>query len=82
MFRKFLIASAATIIAGATIATSASAAAPSKSALKGTGETKYCIEYEKMVGSHIRRAGCKTRAEWARDGFEVDKLLREQPRRG
>lgn len=38
-------------------------------------ERKYCIEYEKMVGSRLERQECKTKRQWAKEGVDVDKLL-------
>ncbi|HET6942256.1 MAG TPA: hypothetical protein VFH89_08855 [Sphingomicrobium sp.] len=40
-------------------------------------QKKYCIQYENIVGSRVSRQECKTKAEWARDHVDVDKLLKE-----
>jgi hypothetical protein len=38
-------------------------------------ELKYCIQYEEMTGSRTSgRTECKTKATWAREGVDVDKL--------
>lgn len=73
MFQKLLIASAATVVAAATIAASASAAAaPSQK----PGATRFCISYHPVVGSRIGRVDCMTKTEWAREGVNVDKMIR------
>ena len=75
MFQKILIASAATVLATATFATSASAATSNPSR-KAAGETRFCISYHPVVGSRIGRVDCMTRTEWAREGVNVDKVMR------
>ena len=75
MFQKFLIASAATLLAAATIATSASAQGPAP-AQKQAAAKKYCIQYHETVGTRIAKSECKTKAQWANEGVDVDKLLR------
>jgi hypothetical protein len=37
----------------------------------------YCIEYEKMTGSHISASACKSKSDWAAEGVDVDKLLKK-----
>ena len=50
----------------------AAAAAPAAAA-----EKKYCIQYENVVGSRVNRTECKTKAEWAKERIDVDRLLKE-----
>jgi hypothetical protein len=40
-------------------------------------QKKYCIQYDNVVGSRLTRQECKTKAEWAKDHVDVDKLLKE-----
>jgi uncharacterized protein YjhX (UPF0386 family) len=45
-------------------------------------EQKYCIEYEKMVGSRISQTECRTKKGWADQGVDLDELLKkERPKR-
>ena len=73
MFQKISIASAAAILAAVPLAAPASAA----DAPRRTAETKYCIEYEAIVGTLINRVDCMTKAQWALEGVDVEKLLRD-----
>ena len=50
-------------------ATNATAAAPKG---KAQNQPKFCFQYEQDTGSRINRIECKTRAEWARLGVNVD----------
>lgn len=77
MFQKILIAAAATLIAGATIATSASATAVPKKDQKPAAEKKYCLQFDQATGTRINRSECKTKADWKREGVDVDKLARD-----
>lgn len=38
----------------------------------GTGDTRYCMKVEPVTGSRIERVLCWTRAEWERQGVDVD----------
>ena len=38
------------------------------------GEPKYCIQYERDTGSRLNRVECKTKAQWAKQGVQVDQL--------
>jgi hypothetical protein len=42
-------------------------------------EQKYCIEYEKTVGSRISQTECRTKKAWADQGVNLDELLKEDP---
>lgn len=50
--------------------------AASKSATAAQ-EKKYCIAYDNIVGSRVARQECRTKADWARQGVDVEKLLKE-----
>lgn len=53
---------------------SAAAAAP-KTAVPD--QTKYCLEYENGTGSRIGHIECRTKAEWAKLGVDVDELMKK-----
>ena len=38
---------------------------------------KYCIAYDNIVGSRVTKQECKTKAEWAKDRVDVDKMLKD-----
>ena len=82
MFQKILIASAATFLAAtaATAATDATAAsspaALQKKAKKPASEQKYCLQIEASTGTRVNRKECKTKSQWAREGVNVDELIR------
>ena len=59
--------------ASATINTAA-AAKPAKSA--AADQKKYCVAYDGVVGSRVTKQECKTKAEWAKDRVDIDKLLK------
>ncbi len=40
-------------------------------------QKKYCIAYDGVVGSRVRAAECKTKAEWAKERVDVEKMLKE-----
>lgn len=54
-------------------ASSASAQSRPASASKPK-ETKFCIQYEKLTGSRIAETECKTKAQWKKEGVDVDDL--------
>lgn len=37
----------------------------------------YCVAYDNIVGSRVTRQECKTKAEWAKDRVDIDKMLKE-----
>ena len=39
-------------------------------------ETKYCLSYDKMTGSRMSKQECRTKRNWAKDGVDVDKMLK------
>jgi hypothetical protein len=61
------------------IASAAAAAQPNAAAKKpATPDTavKYCIETEPFTGSKLTKTECKTKAEWAKQGVDVDQLVK------
>jgi hypothetical protein len=62
---------ASTTAAGQT--TSASKDPPAKQASQGQ-PVKYCVETDPFTGSRTFKTECKTKAEWAREGVNVDQL--------
>lgn len=52
--------------------------APSNSAKPALSEkTKYCVDVEQLTGSRLNMTQCKTRAEWAKEGVDVDELKKD-----
>lgn len=39
-------------------------------------ETTYCIQYDDLVGSRIRKSECLTKKQWAKQGVDVDEVLK------
>lgn len=37
-------------------------------------QTKYCLTYEKTTGSRIEKTECRTKADWAQQGVDLDDL--------
>ena len=48
-----------------------------KQAASADDQKKYCIAYDNIVGSRVTRTECKTKAEWAKERVDVDKMLKE-----
>jgi hypothetical protein len=46
--------------------------APGTPAPPGTPETRYCLRVDPIIGSRIETIQCRTRAEWAELGLDVD----------
>lgn len=55
----------------------AAAGAPKTDKNAAVDQKKYCIAYDNVVGSRVSRQECKTKAEWAKERVDVDKLLKE-----
>lgn len=53
----------------------ASAADPARDKAAAETKTKYCIEVEASTGSRINKMECRTKAEWALLGVDVDQAL-------
>lgn len=50
-------------------------AAPKKAAVED--QTKYCMQIEAFTGTRIIRTECRTKAEWANIGVDVDEATRK-----
>jgi hypothetical protein len=57
------------------VAAPAAAAEPASKRTTAQDQTKYCIEVEAMTGSRISKMECRTKAEWAQLGVDVDEVL-------
>ena len=40
-------------------------------------QKRYCLQFDNAVGTRISRTECKTKAQWAREGIEIDKLSKQ-----
>ena len=80
--KVFIIAASIALVATPAAAGSSSAAEQkAKMAANAKSDSKkYCIEYEKVVGSRISPIACKTRSEWRSEGVDVDELLKGESR--
>ena len=59
--------------ASATVNSSASKASKEAAA----DQKKYCLSYDNVVGSRVNKQECKTKAEWAKERVDIDKMLKE-----
>lgn len=57
------------------LAAPATAADPASKRATVQDQTKYCIQVEAATGSRINKIECRTRAEWAQLGVDVDQVL-------
>ena len=53
------------------------AAAPKADKSPSLDQKKYCLNYDAMVGSRVRTQECKTKAEWAKERVDIDKMMKE-----
>jgi hypothetical protein len=56
----------------AAASTAANAARPNQASA-----VKYCFDYFLETGTRISRSDCKTKAEWANVGVDVDEVLKQ-----
>jgi hypothetical protein len=80
--RMFFIAAGIALV-GTPATAGSSSAGEQKAKTAATAKSdskKYCIEYEKVVGSRISPVACKTKSEWRSEGVDVDDLLRDGSR--
>lgn len=42
----------------------------------GNNQTKYCLQIEASTGTRISKTECRTRAEWAELGVDVDDVVK------
>ena len=47
-------------------------AAPKTATAPAAKERRYCVQYGEITGSRIQSVECKTKANWARLGVDVD----------
>jgi hypothetical protein len=73
--KKIFVAISMALIAAPASAQSVSTPKNDKGA--AVDQKKYCIQYDNVVGSRVARAVCKTKAEWAKERVDVDKMLKE-----
>jgi len=59
------------------LATAPAAADPAKNKTAAQDQTKYCIQVEASTGSRINKMECRTRADWAQLGVDVDEVQKK-----
>ncbi len=59
------------------LAAAPAAADPAKNTTAAQDQTKYCIEVEASTGSRINKMECRTKADWAQLGVDVDEVLKK-----
>jgi hypothetical protein len=77
MTRTLIIAALTALVATSPAAAADRKSAPDKEnriATEKGKQTKYCLAYEKTTGSRIERTECRTKAEWAEEGIDLDDL--------
>jgi len=57
------------------LAAAPAAADPAKDKAAVQDKTKYCIQIDAMTGSRINKVECRTKAEWAQLGVDIDQVL-------
>ena len=75
MSRTLIIAALTALVATPAAAAGEAQPAPAKEsrpAAEKSKETKYCLTYEKITGSRTEKTECRTRAQWAKEGIDVD----------
>lgn len=68
------MSAATTILAVSLLVTSAAATAAEPAS---QDQTKYCLQLEASTGSHINRTECRTKAEWAQLGIDIDEVIKK-----
>ena len=77
MSRTLVIAALTALVATSPAAAADRQSAPAKEdrvATEKGKQTKYCLAYEKTTGSRVERTECRTKAEWADQGVNLDDL--------
>lgn len=69
-----LITASAPAVSAPAVAGKSAANASSSATKKISANAKYCLDYEALTGSRISKRECKTKAEWAAEGINIDKL--------
>jgi hypothetical protein len=75
--KQIILATAMAFIAVPASATGNSSDQKSDKNAGAVDSKKYCIAYDNIVGSRVSRQECKTKAEWAKDRVDIDKMLKE-----
>ena len=52
-------------------------AAPKAGKSTTVDQKRYCLSYDNVVGSRVRTQECKTKAEWAKERVDIDKMMKE-----
>ena len=66
-----LILSSAAFAASATPASAAKPA--SQTQASKPDDQVYCVKFEPLTGSHLRKTECKTKKAWMREGVDIEK---------
>jgi hypothetical protein len=62
----------------ATAADTSANSTNAKSTAAGTAKgPTYCIKNEPLSGTRMSTTACKSKAEWAREGIDVDELVKQ-----
>jgi hypothetical protein len=77
MTSKQIIAAVGMVLIAVPAAATVNSAAGKVSKSKAEDQKKYCLSYDNVVGSRVTKQECKTKAEWAKDRVDVDKMLKE-----
>lgn len=48
---------------------------PSPKTEHAASAQKYCLQMDQVTGSRVREAECRTKADWKKQGVDVDQLL-------
>ena len=83
MLAKFVLPALSLVAASASASaaqtdqrTPAAEPAAATTASAAAKPNRICIKYAPMIGSRIEKMECKTRQEWARDGIDIDEMIR------
>jgi hypothetical protein len=75
MSRVLVIAALSALVATPAAAAGEVQPAPTKESRPAADKskaTKYCLAYDDTTGSRIRKTECRTKAEWANEGIDID----------
>ena len=83
--KSLVIAFGAVLVASAPAAAGTNAKAEKVNAAEPTGtskaaqasEKKYCIK-ERDTGSHLESKECRTKAEWAQEGIDIEQFAKKK----
>ena len=75
--KQIILAAAMAFIAVPASASGNSSDQKSDKSAAAVDTKKYCIAYDNIVGSRVNRQECKTKADWAKDRVDIDKMLKE-----